>query len=241
MIYFFDGTNDGFLTAFLCSYYDANAQFACDKTQLSIGQECITVKTDAETAHKAKERFMQLDGDCLGELDLLLRSGEENKSQIAYRYMKLISEYKRPVRGMLANEDVLQAANCIQRVTVELHRLRGFIRFMESESGALYAPFSPDHDICDLLLPHFRARLPKHPFVLHDIARKKAAVYDGAHSFTAPLDRAEIALSANEEEWQKLWKRYYDSVNIPSRERLKQMRGYMPVRYWKFLPERVPK
>ena len=42
----------------------------------------------------------------------------------------------------------------------------------------------------------------------------------------------------DENNWQKLWQRYYASVNIPSRERLKQMKGYMPVRYWKFMPER---
>ena len=67
--------------------------------------------------------------------------------------------------------------------------------------------------------------------------RKKAAVYDGEHSFTAPLQKAEILLSADEQDWRALWKNYYESVNIPSRERLKQMRGYMPVRYWKFLSE----
>lgn len=241
MIYFYDGTKEGFFTAFLCAFYDKNAHLACERTQLSIGQECITIKTDPETAQKAEKRFLQLDSDCPEELDMLLRSGEEEKSQIAFRYMKLIADLGQPVRGMLANDAVLAAADCIQRVRLELHRFHGFVRFLESDSGALYAPISPDHDICDLLLPHFRARLPKHPFVLHDVTRKKAAVYDGTHSFVAPLDRAEIALSANEEEWQKLWKRYYDSVNIPSRERLKQMRGYMPVRYWKFLPERAPK
>ena len=139
---------------------------------------------------------------------------------------------------MLANGDVVAATECMQRVTWELHRLKGFVRFMESASGALYAPLSPDHDICDLLLPHFRARLPEFPFVLHDVSRKKAAVYDGKNSFLAPLDRADVLLSADERAWQSLWRKYYQSVNIPSRERLKQMRGYLPVRYWKFLPEK---
>ena len=83
----------------------------------------------------------------------------------------------------------------------------------------------------------FRSRLPRFPFVIHDVKRKKAAVWDTEHSFLAPLDRAEIVIAADEDAWQKLWKRYYDSVNIPSRERLKQMRGYLPVRYMKFMPE----
>ena len=76
------------------------------------------------------------------------------------------------------------------------------------------------------------------PFVLHDVTRKKATVYDGKNLFNAYLPCADVLLSADEQGWQSLWKRYYAAVNIPSRERLKQMRGYMPVRYWKFLPEK---
>ena len=108
---------------------------------------------------------------------------------------------------------------------------------METESGALYAPFSPDNDICDLLLPHCRNRLPQFPFVIHDVKRKKAAVYDGANCFVAPLEEANVLLSADEAAWLSLWKRYYKAVNIPQGARPKQMRGYMPARYWSFLPE----
>jgi len=136
-----------------------------------------------------------------------------------------------------AEEAVRRADDCIRRVGVEIHRMKGFIRFFETESGALYAACAPDHDIVDLLIPHFRARIPHFPFVIHDVKRKKAAVWDTEHSFLAPLDRAEIIISANENAWQNLWKQYYASVNIPSRERLKQMRGYLPVRYMKFMPE----
>ena len=77
-------------------------------------------------------------------------------------------------------------------------------------------------------------------FVIHDIKRKKAAVYDGKNIFVAPLEKAEILLSASETEWQTLWREYYQSVTIAARtsaEREKQMRGNMPVRYWKFLTE----
>ena len=88
-----------------------------------------------------------------------------------------------------------------------------------------------------MLVPHFRGRFPEFPFLIHDVTRKKAAVYDGKNTFLAPLDRAEIILSADEERWQSLWKEYYKDVNSPERERLKQMRGYMPARYWKFMPE----
>ena len=171
------------------------------------------------------------------DLDYLLRSGMDGHEQVAFRYFKLLAEKKAPVRDMLAEEEVLLASECIRKVTYEIHRMHGFVRFLESASGALYAPLSPDNDVVDLLVPHFRARLPEFPFVLHDVKRKKAAVYDGKNTFLAPLERAEVMLSADEQAWQALWQRYYRSVNIPQRERLKQMKGYMPVRYWKFMPE----
>ena len=237
MIYFTDGTKEAFLTAFLLAFDDKDAYITSSQKQLILGQDSVFVKADSVRAKKAESRLLEFDRECMEDLFLLLRSGENTREQTAFRYLKLLAEQKRPVRKMLAEDAVLAATECIRRVTFEIHRLHGFVRFMESDSGALYAPVAPDNDIVDLLVPHFRTRLPEYPFVLHDVPRRKAAVYDGQNTFLAPLERAEIALSADEKEWQALWRRYYHSVNIPSRERLKQMRGYMPVRYWRFMPE----
>ncbi len=237
MIYLTDGTKECFLTAFLYAYSDEHALLSSSQTQLALGQQTVFIAADAKKAARAEKRLLSFDKDCMHDLFLLLRSGMNNREQIAFRYFKLLAAQKRPVRNMLAEDAVLAASECMRKVTLEIHHMHGFVRFLECESGALYAPLSPDNDIVDLLIPHFRARLPAFPFVLHDIKRKKAAVYDGENVFCAPLERAEIALSANEQDWQALWRRYYRSVNIPQRERLKQMKGYMPVRYWKFMPE----
>lgn len=240
MIYFYDGTKEGFCCALLAAFEDEEATLVSGRQQLIMSQETVYVRTDAARAKRTEERLAALDNRCLGDLDMLLRSGDRNCETVALRYFKRIAKEGGPVRGMLADADVLAADSCIRRIGVEVDRMHGFLRFLECESGALYAPCAPDADIVDLLLPHFRARLKLYPFVIHDVKRKKAAVYDGSHTFFAPLDRAEVLISADEARWQSLWKEYYASVNIPSRQRLKQMRGYMPVRYWKFMPEKTP-
>lgn len=237
MIYLYDGTPEGFLTAFLAAYKDDAGALAADGVQLPLGIGAVNVITDPEKAEKAKKRFLSFDKNSMHELSRILRSGDGDKDETAFGYFRLLAEKKRPVSEMLSEEAVRRADDCIRRVGIEVHRLRGFLRFFETESGALYAACSPDNDIVDLLLPHFRARLPHFPLVVHDVKRKKAAVWDTEHCFLAPLDRAELVISADENAWQNLWKRYYASVNIPSRERLKQMRGYLPVRYMKFMPE----
>ncbi len=236
MIYFFDGTKEAFFIAFLAAWKDGDALLTCGQKQLTLGMQTVFVNADAR-AGRAEKRFLSLDKKCLHELDFILRSGNENRGQIAYRYFRRIAETGGPVRDRLHEEDVIDAVECVNRVGLEIHRLHGFLRFLACESGALYGPISPDNDICDLLVPHFRARLKGYPFVIHDLKRKKAAVCDGEHTFSAPLERADVAVSADETAWQELWRTYYRAVNIPSRERLKQMRGYMPVRYWKHLTE----
>lgn len=237
MVYIFDGTAQGFLTAFLRAFTDENALLTSKQAQLPLGEEVYTVATNPTLAQKAGERLTSFDRDAMYDLDTLLRSGMPDNEQIAFRYFRLLATVKRPVGKRLACPEVFDAVTCMKRVGLEIHRLHGFVRFMETASGALYAPITPDNDICDLLLPHFRARLTNYPFVLHDIRRKKAVVYDGKNAFNAYLPYADVVISADEQAWQSLWKEYYQSVNIPSRERLKQMRAELPVRYRKHLPE----
>ncbi len=237
MLYLFDGTKYGFLTAFTKAFSDGDALLCSKRVQIPLGMGQVCVETDLDLAKQAENRLLSFDRDCIRDLDTLLRSGEENNEQIAFRYFRLLATEKVPISKRLADLDVFRAVELMKKVGHEIHKFHGFIRFMETKSGALYAPFSPDNDIADLLALHFRARLPQYPFVLHDVKRKKAAVCDGKNIFVAPLDRADVLLSTNERDWQGLWKKYYAAVNIPSRARLKQMRGYMPSRYWKFLTE----
>lgn len=238
MIYLFDGTMVGFLTAFVQAFNDENAMVTSKQTQLLIGEEVRSIPSDDRVASKAAERLTSFDRHALDNLDTLLRCGMEDNEQVAFRYFRLMAKIKKTIERRLAEPDVFHAVEYMKKVGFEIHRLHGFVRFIETESGALYAPIEPDNDIADLLLPHFRARLPEYPFVLHDVRRKKAAVYDGKNSFNAYLPQANVLICADEQGWQNLWKGYYHAVNIPSRERLRQMKGYMPVRYWKYMPEK---
>ena len=237
MIYFYDGSKEAFLTALVLSFRDTDAVLTSQNRQLAIGQETVFVRGDGVRAQKAERRLLEIDAGCMRDLDILLKSGDADRDMVALRYFRMLASYGRPIRRMLSEDAVIAADECMRRVRLEIHRMHGFLRFMESASGALYGPFSPDNDIAEALVPHFRARLRDYPFVIHDVKRGKAAVYDGEHTFLAPLREAEVVLSADETAWQALWRDYFHAVNIPARERLKQMRGYLPVRYRKFMPE----
>ena len=56
--------------------------------------------------------------------------------------------------------------------------------------------------------------------------------------FIAPAEKATVYVTADESFFSKLWQSYYNAVTIPARKNDKQMKKSMPVRYWKFLPEK---
>lgn len=240
MTYFLvDGSEDCFYTAVFDAYKNKDCLITSERdVQLGLGFEVFDVVTDENKAARVRAKIYALDRGAAEDITLLLKSCNPLKESVAFEYIRLIIESGGAVRGMLANPTVIEMTEIRQRVFGEAHRLKGLLRFMENADGVLYAPYSPDNDITEILAVHFAARFGAQPFVIHDIKRKLAALYDGNEIVMTRADDAEIYLSEYESYFQNLWKQYYNSVNIASRPHEKQMRGSMPVRYWKFLPEK---
>lgn len=240
MTYFLvDGSENCFYTAVFDAYKNKDCMITSERNvQLGLGFEVNDVVTDENKAERVKAKVNALDKGAAEDISLLLRSDNPLKENVAFEYIKLLISNGGAVRAMLANPTVIEMTEIRTHVFGEAHRMKGFLRFMESAEKIMYAPYSPDNDITDILAVHFAARLGGQPFVIHDIKRKLAAMYDGQEIVMTRADDAEIYLSEYESYFQELWKQYYNSVNIASRPHEKQMRGSMPVRYWKFLPEK---
>lgn len=238
-IYVCDGSPESFFTAVFDGYKDEGCAITSESDlQISLDSNFINVEPDFEKVKRVTSGISKYDKDAVDDILIALRSCDSNKEQIAFEYIKTIFKMKMPVKNAFNLPEVTAFNDLLNRVTYETHKIKGFLRFMESESGALYAPYSPDNNITDLLMPHFVARLNAQKFVIHDTKRKIAGLYNGKDWILCPLDQPEIVISDSEKSFENLWKKYYSSVNIESRPHEKQMRGYMPARYWKFLPEK---
>lgn len=236
-VYFTDGTQESFFTAVFDGYKDDSAYLTSEKNlQLSLGEEWVKVEADGEKVARVLRKLKAIDARAVYDVQLVLRSCESDREQTAFLYVRELVKMGKSVRGKLALAAVRRMMDLRGQVANEVHRLKGFLRFSETEEGVLYAPCSPDHDDIDLLAPHFIARLNA-PFVIHDVWRQKALLYDGRECILAYVGDAEIVESEREKRFSALWKRYYQSVNIPARKNVRQQKNYMPVRYWEFLTE----
>lgn len=239
-IFITDGTLDGFFSAAFTACTDRNCIVTSQPNlQLSLDAHIIEVKADHDKCKRVRKKIDEYDSEALNDIRILLKRGSPDKEMTALNYLRLLIQEKRPIRDMLAVSAVRIAMEERRKVTLEAHRFTGFLRFMESEGGIFYAPFSPDNDILELILPHFYRRFANQPFVIHDISRRKAALcFKGKSRIVTVDDGARVLLHEDELCFQSLWQQYYRSVNIDQRPHEKQMKGYMPVRYWKYMPEK---
>lgn len=211
----------------------------CGKASRNFTDRYIEIENDGEKARRVLRALNGYGEENLSErIKICLLSCDDNAVKIAFDYAYLTLSKRRNVSDFLADKRVLDFYYTIKQVMNENHRLKGFIRFKETANGILYAPYSPDNDITELLCPHFVQRLSRVPFIIHDVKRNKAGVSDGKRFkiMTTETD-ALLNLSADERSWENLWKNYYKAVNIKERKNKKQQDNLMPLRYRKFLPE----
>lgn len=244
--YFFDGTKNGLLTCIFESFYDRRIpdDVTTECVQCGLLDEIVTIKTNNEKAERVYKCLKNCKTKYLvSDFNLTFRSGEKKRFKVLFDYLNVaISNKNIDVSKAFALPEIQAFTDLKNRIYTETHRFKGFLRFMETEKGFYYACYEPDNDITELLVPHFTARLQS-PFIIHDIKRNILALCDGKRYkiLNGGDNGVTVFMSESEEIFLDLWQQYYKSINIEERKNLRQMRNYMPERYWKNLSEKQEK
>lgn len=244
--YFFDGTKNGLLTCIFESFYEKRIpdDVTPECVQCGLLDEIVTIKTDNEKAERVYKCLKNCKTKYLvSDFNLTFRSGEKSRFKVLFDYLNVaISNKNIDVSKAFALPEIQAFTDLKNRIYTEMHRFKGFLRFMETEKGFYYACYEPDNDITELLVPHFTARLQS-PFIIHDIKRNILALCDGKRYkiLNGGDNGVTVFMSESEEIFLDLWQQYYKSINIEERKNLRQMRNYMPERYWKNLSEKQEK
>lgn len=244
--YFFDGTKNGLLTCIFESFYEKRIpdDVTTECVQCGLLDEIVTIKTDNEKAERVYKCLKNCKTKYLvSDFNLTFRSGEKKRFKVLFDYLNVaLSNKNIDVSKAFALPEIQAFTDLKNRIYTETHRFKGFLRFMETEKGFYYACYEPDNDITELLVPHFTARLQS-PFIIHDIKRNILALCDGKRYkiLNGGDNGVTVFMSESEEIFLDLWQQYYKSINIEERKNLRQMRNYMPERYWKNLSEKQEK
>jgi probable DNA metabolism protein len=235
--YRYDGSFEGYLCAVSRCLADGveSAEFLHDSSsEISLFQETAEdVATDMDAAILFRERFVAaVSAEAFTTLRYAFHSGHPGRERLLWEYLRLGLQAGRRVGSMPADKRVNSVQRLARTVVREVHKYMGFIRFREVEEGFLYARIEPEADIIRFLAPHFAQRVGDRPWMIHDLRRSRAAVYDLR---TWRLLR-DIVLTDSpcftdaEHEYAALWRRYFQRLAIEARHNPELQRKLVPLR-----------
>jgi probable DNA metabolism protein len=243
--YRYDGSFEGFLCALsrcLANGIEA-VEFLPDTTVSETGlfqDLMVDVATDRKSAIDFRERFVAaVSTEAFAMLRYAFHSEHHGVELQLWNYVRLGLKAGPKLCSMMADKRVNSVERLARSVAREVHKYKGFVRFREVERGFLYARIEPEADILCFLAPHFVQRIGDRPWMIHDLRRSTAAVYDLA---TWRMLR-DIALAEApgytdaERECSGLWQRYFQRHAIEARHNPKLQQKHVPLRSRKHMVE----
>lgn len=240
VIYIHDGSFEGFLTCIYESYYNIKKPeeiLSQENFNNELFYDPIYIKTDNQKSQKVYGAMLnKLGNETLYNLYYAFLCSDKGNFTALYKYIRFAFKVGPEVNLHLHNPIVFSIIKMRQKVEKEKHRMLGFIRFKYLEENLLYSSIEPDNDILTLVAPHFQRRLSNEYWIIHDLKRHQAVIYNKKHWIIA--EDYEISSSPSTKDcYEDLWKEYFKSTTIKERTNLKLQSRSMPKRYWKHLLE----
>ena len=246
MVYIFDGTMDGLLTA----VFDAFAMHEQPETLLTEGEalplfceRTQTVHTDEEKARRVWTGLeKKLSREAMKLISVSWLSELKELNGHLFRYICKVFTAGKGIERHFADPDVLAVTNIARKVLHEQLRMKQFIRFQKAKDGTYLGVVSPDHNVLPLIIDHFQDRFNDQPWLIYDAKR-----HYGFNTFedeaAVPFNLAngkldESVLSSDDQLLQDLWRTYFKAICIRERMNPRKQLNDMPRRYWKYMTEK---
>jgi len=235
---------DGSLDGLLCCIFDS---YARDEIPALIAPEdgaqvtlypIHQVQTVRERARRVSIAIHQkISPDALLLVRLAHLTCLPNRENHVLTFVRLGFQEGRRVTGLMADPRVEVLLKATRHLKNEQHLYKGFIRFSEIDE-ILLAEIEPKNFVLPLIATHFAGRFSGESFMIYDKTHKAALLYSGGQKEIVKLESFTIPLaSPGEQQYRKLWKRFYDTIAIESRENPRCRMSLMPKRYWGVMTE----
>jgi len=252
IIYTYDGTFEGFLTAIFDCY--SRKDFPVDiYSRMGEQKSLFAERYDVATHSKKAERVWKGIQDKLsGRNNQLVfyafLSEEQGIEMKIYRFLQRLFSAQFNIETDFGDSDVLYLTQASQRVKKEAMRMMQFVRFQHTRDGMYFCGIEPRYDVIPLVVNHFQKRFTDQKWLLYDLKRNYGVLYGKDKVEEVEISHKEFnsmtgqvkenILQEGEEFYQRLWKSYFTHINIKERKNLRLQRQHMPRRFWKYLPEK---
>lgn len=210
-----------------------------NKLQLNMIFEYKIIETDCEKAFRvAKSIKNNIKGYVYQNAYKAFLNIDEKRFIKILKYICLAFNVGKNVDNYKTEPYVLDVLKMSRRAKGEAHLFLGFIRFIKTKENIYYCKIEPECDVLILIAQHFEDRLKNEKWIIHDIKRKKAAVYNCNFFIITDINfDINIEKSNDEKIYTNLWKEFYKTISVENRENQKLKRNMMPKKYRKYMTE----
>ena len=239
VVYRYDGSFEGFLCCVFDSYVNRErpSEFQ-DEAHLAATLFPVRwVGTDPRHARRILVSLEKIDPWARELVVKGFLTCAPDRELLLYRFIRTLYDVGRPLLRQLSDDAVWPLLKAVRHLDGEVHLLKGFVRFSDFE-GTLAGEIRPKNRVLPLLRGHFCSRMYHETFLLYDRTHREALVHQGGKWAILPLESFKMAApSAEEAQYRRLWKRFYDTIEIKERHNPKLRRTHMPQRYWDTMTE----
>lgn len=239
VIYQYDGTVEGFL----CCVHESFIRKEFPDQILTDNEQQNLLTTHGIPTHLKKAKWMrlwirqQISKQAEEWMELGFLSCMENKEKIILEFLWKGRKYGADICRHLADPTVSLLFKGIKHLKNEAHLLTGFLRFSDYD-GILVGVISPKNNVLPILRYHFCDRFPNEQFLIYDAMHGIALIHRPGKFFILPVEEFLLQPpTAEERQYQRLWKKYYDTIAIQERYNPKVRMSHMPKRYWTHMTE----
>ena len=240
--YLYDGTFDGLLTVYFYAYKDSQIYDICPAYlhQPSLHSIVKEIHTESDKAERIRKSvYTKLSSTVMYNLYLLYLSELPDCNVLGLEYLRLCYNRGIAINTAKHHPVIRQLEDYRYKVTRELDRVKGFLRFQKIDENVYYAKFAPDHNQLPLLRSHLEKRFSDQKWIVHDERRNIALAYNLHRSMLVPLTAEEAAqlLEGKHDDCIDLFQRYFNTIAIKERTNKRLQDQYMPKRYREYMPE----
>lgn len=240
-LYRYDGTIEGLFSAIdhILRHEPDPQSVELEVQEQMLFDEGQFIATGTERAEVLMRRFSAAYPENARQVMYCIFSERIDMATSLLHYIHQVSVHGSAVEGNLNDPDLHAVHFLARKVSREVHRFKGLLRFAMLEDGSYLAQFEPDFNIIQPLSVFFRGRLRAQEWFIYDVKRALVSHWDGKsldygtlESFRSP------ELASEEHEVRTLWKAFFSHIAIPERKNPQLQRSFMPMKYWKYLVEK---
>lgn len=243
MLHFiYDGSFEGLMQCVFTAYTQKLQPEGIHPISREFQPGLMETVQEVETCQEESERVISGVRETLGTetlctvMNAFLRDETPMEMPLLH-YLRVGFHSKRQLKNVNL-ECVQTITDAVLRIGREAHKYKSFVRFERLKDDIWYARISPQNNVLPLLASHFVTRQPDVCWIIHDLTRQLALVYDGSTARIHSVHDYNIPERHEEEElFQHLWRGFFDSVSIKERENYVCQRNHIPLLYRQYLTE----